>query len=193
MSNLIDLVTAADVIQAVPRLQGYPDLADLITDVSDAVIVHCGQAFNLTGYTEVYDGGDQPRLWLRHLPVLVVSSVTIEGNAVDNSLGDGWTFNPATGELRRGNGQQEAQFEAWFPFGMQNVVVSYTAGAYPIPRSVRRAVIFTVKHWVDATKHTGVFSKEELGDYRYELAEVQVKLPDIARDLLVPFCPDLIG
>jgi hypothetical protein len=187
----IALIAPSDVIQAIPRLATLADLQDLIYDVSAAVITHVGQSFGLATYTETHNGADRSRIWLRNLPIVSVTSVTVEGTAIDNTNGDGWTVNPATGELRRGSGQQDQQFEAWFPTGLQNIVVVYTAGA-GVPREVRRAAILTVKHWVDATKNTGVFESEDLGDYSYTLSGVQVKLPAIAEQLLAPYILDFI-
>lgn len=194
MSDPIDLITAADVLQAVPRLAGNPDLADLITDVSAEVLVFCGQNFGLAGYTETHDGTMRSRLWLRNTPILNVSAVTIEDVPVDNSYADAWTVTPATGELLRGTGQSNDRFAPWFPDGSRNVVVQYTAGALEAPRPVRRACILTVKHWLDLTRFTGLYRSEEIGKYRYELRDGgQCLLPDAARQLLVPFMLDLIA
>jgi hypothetical protein len=47
-----DYVTQAEVIAALPKLATNPELAELITDASDAVSLYTGRTFGLTTQTE---------------------------------------------------------------------------------------------------------------------------------------------
>ena len=40
-------------------------------------------------YAEDLDGRDLPRVWLANRPVIAVTSVTVDGTALDNTAGDG--------------------------------------------------------------------------------------------------------
>jgi len=189
-----DYVTQADVITAVPKLATNPDLANLITDVCDAVSTYTGRTFGLLSLIEAYDGSNQPRLWLRQTPVLSITSVTVNGEPIDNTNGDGWTVNPSTGELRRGNGQTDGRFAPWFPKGTQNIVVNYTAGSLNLPPSVRRAIILWIKMVADSMKVTGQFQSEKLGDYSYTIGDPSsLMMPPLVRFFLGPWVQDWIA
>jgi hypothetical protein len=179
-----DLITAADVTD--PRLLRRADLASLISAASLMALHRTNRnGFLSETTTELYDGNNAPRVWLRRTPVTAVTAVTVNGFAVDNTYGDGWTFRPDTGELRRGTGQVDQRFAWWFPKGLQNVEVTYTAGYSSVPADVVRAVLILVKHLADSSKVTGLFQSEKLGDYSYTLADLaSVEFPPLADKIL---------
>lgn len=187
------LVSAAEVTAAVPKLATSPDLAALIDDVSAAIVNVIGFDPGLGAVAELHDGDDSGRLWLRKLPVVSVTSVTVNGVDLDNSAGDAWTVNYATGELVRGKGQEDARFAAWFPRGTRNVQVVYTGGTLTTPGPIRRACILTIKLMADAAKASGLYKSEETGSYKYTFQDPsQVTIPSQARWLLGPYFRDLI-
>jgi hypothetical protein len=180
------IVTIADVKDA--KLLARTDLQDLIDDANAAVDMRCNRTFAVTTYTEAHDGENGPRVWLRNPPILSITSVTINGTALDNTFGDAWTFSPGSGELLRGNGQDDPRFAPWFPKGRQNVVTVYNGGFSPLPGAVRRATLVLVKHLAAATKVTGMFRSESIGDYSYTIGDPEsVAFPPLAAELLEDF------
>ncbi|HXS24484.1 MAG TPA: hypothetical protein VN719_09655 [Gemmatimonadales bacterium] len=193
-----DLAQQSDVTTLISRLQGLPGLASLISTASVWIQNYTGLQFVVNSYSELHDGKSESRIWLRQTPVLSVQSVILWPNTtpqpIDNTDNDGWTFDPATGELRRGNGHVNQRFEAWFPDGLQNVQVNYTAGAPSVPAPVLYATVLTVKHLADSLKMTGLLKSEDIGDYSYEMADAgDIGLPPLARVLLAPYIQDFIA
>ena len=153
----------------------------LIASASQLVHNHCRRWFTQTLWTETFDGNNQPRLWLSHRPVGSVQSVTVNGDSLDNSDSTGWTVNPGTGELVRGNGLDDVRFPEWFPAGSRNVSVVYwagyvippNAGSPQLPDPVIEATVKTAK-WLwdlDQTGGSGVMSSERIGSYQYSRAD----------------------
>ena len=120
--------------------------------------------------------------------MISVSAVIIQTLPLDNTDGNGWNFDPATGELRRGNPNDDVRFQAPFPVGLNNIEVQYTAGFATVPDPVKRATIILVKHIADSTENTGLFESESIGDYEYKLAVIKGDaMPPMARLLLSKF------
>jgi hypothetical protein len=194
----IDLVTTAEVENA---WAGFSALATdektaLIDVVSSAIAQHAGREFQSTTYTEYHDGKNRPRLWLRHTPVISITSVSINGTALDNTDGTAWTIDLESGELLYGTGDNgDPAFNPWFPIGKKNIVVVYAAGYAAIPADVKRAAIL----WMQAIsgQHQaggGAYKSESLGDYSYTLADPSLQeMPPLVRMLLKPYAtPDPI-
>lgn len=185
---MADLITTSELTAAVPSLTGRADLAQLVTAASLAVERYCGRTFAQATLTETHNGRNRSRLWLKRRPVVSVASVTINGTALDNTTSDAWTFQPETGELRRGNGHDAEPFAPWFPWGLQNIVVTYTGGYSPIPADVKQATILWARHLADATKASGLYQSEAIGDYSYTLASLDAQAgPPVALALLAPY------
>lgn len=185
---MADLITTAELTAAVPSLATRSDLAALVSAASQAVERYCGRTFERATLTETHDGRNRSRLWLRRRPIVSVASVTINGTALDNTTSDAWVFHPATGELRRGNGHEAEQFAAWFPWGLQNIVVTYTGGYNPIPADVKHATILWARHLADAAQTGGMIASESIGDYSYSLGPgAQQAASAAALELLAPY------
>lgn len=174
---MADLITQ-DQIAAIGKPFGpvYSALADseraaLITDASAAVESFCRRTFGQQSYVETYDGRNLPRVWLRQLPVIAVAAVSVNGEVLDNTYGDAWSFDSGTGELRRGSGHDDVRFAAWFPAGRGNVQVTYTAGYLEIPPAVQRATILTVRYLYELGRKDWLAQSESIGDYSYTLAQ----------------------
>jgi hypothetical protein len=192
----MDLVTADDVADAYPELAGKADLAAVISRISAAVETYCGRVFAQDSLAETHDGKNLPRLWLRRPPIDSVTSVTINGEALDNTNSDAWGFNAETGELWRGQGRDDLRYATTFPAGRQNVVVEYTGGYAAVPGDVVEATLLAIKALYDRRAASGTYSSEKIGDYSYTLntaAGAGGLLPAGARELLDPFRLDLIA
>lgn len=200
-------VAAPDVAAALGAVFGArADLPALIAAATQAVEDYCNRAFAQATVTESYDGGI-PRIFLRRPPVVSVAAVAINGVVVDNAAGGGWTVDPASGELARG--QLLAPW-SWcglllggggdpgrggiaggfgrpdWTMGMLDVAVTYAGGYAPVPAPVRQAALIVVKYLADATRHTGLYTSERIGDYTYQMAQggPDDRLPPAARMLL---------
>lgn len=159
---MADLVTEAELVAARPDLAGNPDLPALIAAATAAIEGFCGRPLALGTYSDAFTLDYPTRaVWLRVAPVASITSVAIDGLAVDPS---GYTLiSPATGELARGG---PCSRNAWPP-GARRLTVTYTAGYDPIPADLKRAAIAWV---VDATQAPGRITSERIGDYQYTLA-----------------------
>ncbi|HET9183257.1 MAG TPA: hypothetical protein VFP59_14060 [Candidatus Angelobacter sp.] len=135
-----DLCTLADLKAWLPN-QGNNDdvtLQALITNGSAQVLQYINRSHILCSVlgtlNETYDGNDSDRLLPRSFPVISVSSVTVDGNAVPQApqpwlpgfLWDGRRV------LLRGY---------IFTRGVQNVQITYTAGYLSVPLDLKQAAI----------------------------------------------------
>ena len=141
----------------------------LIATASQMIIDFCRRGFGQELITESFDGKGLPRVWLSRRPVISVSSVTIGDDALDNTDGKAWSFNAATGELRRGDGQRDIRFAPRFFPGRQNVVVQYWGGYAAIPDKIVRATVMAARYLHNQMNVSGVYSAERIGDYNYTL------------------------
>jgi hypothetical protein len=184
---MTDLVTQQEVTDAWAAFASLPAArkAQLITAASRAVERYCDRTFASGTVTDTIDGDNSPRVFLSRPPITSITSVTVNGSALDNTYGDAWSFNPDTGELLRGDGKDDPRFATWFPRGFRNVVVVFVGGYSSIPEDVKEATIETVKHMHDLAKKTGVYQSEAIGDYSYTLADpTRLALPPLAQMLL---------
>jgi hypothetical protein len=111
-------------------------LARLITDVSGAIAAYLGRA-SLTprAFTERLDGNGKARIYLRHYPVLQMSSLAIDNVAVPAvplpaagaPFGKGYLLEAWDG-LPPGRPLALDLFHMLFRQGRQNVAVAYNAG-----------------------------------------------------------------
>lgn len=115
--------------------------------------------------TETLDGRGLSTLWLALRPVITVMSVTVDGQALDNTNGDAWTFDGPKGLLVRGSGLRDRRYAYRFPRGTGNVVVQYWGGYSPIPDQVVVAAAWMVKYLYDQGKVSGIYSEESIADW----------------------------
>jgi hypothetical protein len=188
---MADLVTEAEVTAA---WAGFADLAAneraaLIAAASTAVEDHCGRTFASAATTESLDGPGLSRVWLSRRPVVSILSVTVNGETLG---ADDYDFDPATGELYRGDGRTDPRHVQGFPRGRRNVTVVYTAGYATVPAPVKRATILVAKTLADQTQFTQTLQTEQLGDYRAVLNTTvqRAELPMSAVALLAPYVQD---
>ncbi len=128
-------------------------LSRLITAASQAVCVYTGRlGFDVEAYSELYDGRARPFIMLRQWPALEVTSVFVSAH-----------YQPLTCALEppvAGGGAQKLTLNGgFFPCGMSNVTVSYTAGYASTPPDVEQAVIELVGERFRARERIGLSAK----------------------------------
>lgn len=138
---LTDLAT----VKEMAKITGTSDDAKLgliISAVSAAISNYCNRNFGSATYTETYNGSGTKFQWLRQRPVSAVASVSIYGTTIpaqgSNPNAYGYSF-----DLNR------LYFAGFFPEGMQNVVVTYTAG-YTISSTAVPGLWQAAAEWVVA-------------------------------------------
>jgi hypothetical protein len=190
---MADLVTSGEVVALVPSLAGHGALALLISAASNAIEKRCRRIFASGTVTETHSGNSLSRVWLNRPPITSITSVAVDGTALDNTDGYGWGYNADTGELFRGNGRGDMRFASVFPGGSGNVSVVYVGGYATIPPDIKVACITLVKHLADGAKATGLLKSESIGDYSYTMADAMlVSMPAQTLALLAPYIMDPI-
>lgn len=190
--------TAQDVIDLCswPRFGTLSDSAQtrLIAAASGKVDKACRRPFGLAAQSiaETLDGRNLPTVWLSLRPVISVDAVTINGEALDNTFGDAWSFDAKTGKLVRGSGQDDERFAPWFPAGVQNVVVQYWGGYDTIPDEIVEATALYVRYLYERGRVTGLYSSESIGDWSGTLnaAALAGTVPDHIMALLADYEQD---
>jgi hypothetical protein len=135
-----DLCTVAELKSWLPN-QGNNDdvtLQSLITNASLQVLQYIDRPHILSSVlgllTENYDGNDSDRLLPRNFPIISVSSVSIDGVAVQ----------PATTPTTAGylwDGRRILLRGFRFCRGLQNVQLSYSAGYPSVPLDLKQAAV----------------------------------------------------
>lgn len=189
------LAQPADVLNAWPAyglLSAYEQIA-LLGTASAKVMKFCRRVHFLPWTNlDPYDGKGLPRIWLEKRPVLTVTAITMNGDAVDNTSGFAWGFKPRTGELWLGSGRDDKRFGQRFPHGRQNILVAFTSGYTTVPEPVVRATIWAVKWLSEQIAVSGIYSAERIGDYNYSLnaAAFSMTLPMHIAALLADYVQD---
>ncbi len=137
-----DLCTLAELKSWLPN-QGNNDdatLQSLISNGSAQLLQYIDRPHILASVlgtiNETYDGNDSDRILPRNYPIIAVSSVAVDGIAVQPSTapsGFGFLWDSRRILLR---GYR-------FNRGVQNVLVSYTAGFVAVPLDLKQAAIDT--------------------------------------------------
>jgi hypothetical protein len=163
-----DLVTLA----AVQEFLGGEDttkedhLAAWIHGLSTFVRRYIDQPVETTVYTETLDGTGETTIRLSYRPVVEVSEVTIDDDAVT-----------LTDVLHYDHG--ELYLETGFTAGRQNVVVEYTAGnGEDVPDDLKLACCLILEQASQAS----LLQQATRGDYAYVFAPT--KWPKDAREII---------
>lgn len=189
------LCTVSDVVNAWGGFASVnpTEQAKLVDTASEKILKFCRRAgFIQETMNEFIDGNNLGRVWLSRRPVINVFALTINGEPVNNPNNDAWGFNPKTGELWRHTGYRDNRFGWKFPTGSGNIVVGYFAGYGAVPSEINRAAIFYVKYLREQMRVSGIYSEEEIGDYRYKLREQQLSqtLPQHVAALCADYVSD---
>ena len=106
-----------------------PLITDLITRATAIIDQYCKRDFNQhTDQTEYYDGDGTYWIFLKHIPVISVSSVYIDDDLVDS---DEYVVLTEQGAIRRK--------EKIWPIGVANIKVTYTYGYASVPDAIKDA------------------------------------------------------
>lgn len=173
------------------------DLPSLIEAASRAIEDFCGRTFAQAALIEFYDGYGRPRLLLNRPPVTSLTAVLIDGVAIDESDGLGWTLHSESGLLLRGAGNSTYALNSYPPYslnsgfvwpsGFGNIEVQYVGGFLVTPAPIRQAAVAMVKYIADSTRLTGLLSMERIGDYEYSLNPSFRRLPTLVEMLCGPY------
>ena len=131
----------------------------LIAKASVQIVAYCRSSFGvLVVADELRDGDDSPLLTLAHTPILSVSALSIDGQAVgvtEVKVYPNWIRFEDGGEYNarlRGSGRI-------FPRGCQNVRVSYRAGYARVPADIMQACIDQVIYLQNTLPKQGLVSE----------------------------------
>jgi len=135
-------------------------LSSMISQISRAICTWLNRAFIWPrDVTDIFDGNGRNRIQLRNWPVIAVTSVTIDGQAIPPSTdgrGFGWLLEPGDDEPP-GAMQMLMLRNGVFPRGWQNVVVAYRAG-YQISNEARAVPGVTPR--IVAAQPYGAFAED---------------------------------
>jgi hypothetical protein len=189
-----DLIQTTDIPDALAAKAGT-QLPALISAASRLFQRRAGRQLVGATYTETRDGKNRSRLFLKEPPITSVTSITINGQAVDNTQGNAWAFVPDTGELVLYDGNGPSRFERWFPSGVQNVQVVYVGGYSVVPDDIKQAVVQTVASVLEGQTFTGrvVMQKVSLGAIQWGQNAAQIVLPALAEAVADSYCLDAFG
>lgn len=165
---MADLVTLDD-LKAYAQITSNTDdalLKRLIAAVSEQAAKDCGRVFEVQPYTDTFRPGGQTSVFLRHGPVVSISTIVIGGNPAEISRFDH-------------DGRVLALKSGVFPYSP--VAVAYSAGFAGIPADLQQAVIETVALRYQEMSRVGVASKAMAGE---TTSYVMAPFPANARAIL---------
>lgn len=140
-----DLVTNAQALAALGLLTDPTNLvAGLVSAVSTQIQNFLGYQLAVANYTRTFNGTNSDRLLLPDRPIISVSSLTIDTIPVLQASppGPGFLFDSKFLYLTPGNSRNFGVFSlSRFNRGIQNVVVSYSAGYSTIPFDIQQACL----------------------------------------------------
>lgn len=180
------LATLAQVKQYIGNASDATDdslLTALIESASARIERDCSRTFDLTQYSEIHDGDGSRRLTVRNSPLVSVSSLIINGRTIPQSTAfnaDGWVVASPWGLSLRG------QYR--FEFGVQNVVITYSAGYPSIPDDLSQACAAMVSLLYKERDRLGLTSKSVGGEsisYTTDMPEYVRRVIDSYRSVML--------
>jgi hypothetical protein len=177
------LCTAQDVLDAWPAFGKLTPTrqTSLLNTASQSILDFCRRdGFSQVARDEFHDGRNTSNIFVFYRPIITVTAILINGEELDNSLGDAWTIYHKEGKIVRGPSVGVARFQWWWPMGTKNIEVQYDGGYETVPDKIREATVFMVQYLQNQTKVTGIYTSESLGDYSYTLN------PSLGSALTVP-------
>lgn len=155
-------LTTLDNVKAWLNLTATADddmLTRMITALSSYIQSWLNRQLASQSYTEVRDGAGKGTLTLANYPVTAVASLTVNGVAVPyatNSQGNGYLFDQYR-IIMVGGGYTLTE-------GVQNIVVTYTAGYAAIPPEIEQACIELIATRYRERDRIGQTSKSIAGE-----------------------------
>lgn len=146
-------------------------LAQFVSAASGYIYRRCGvDSFTPGTYTETYNGNGTQQLFLRNWPVTNVASLQVDSMLIPQSTGfgsPGYVWDVSSIIIRPGGGGNIAYSFRSFPGnqylfnpGVQNIVVTYTAGFNPPPADLVEACIEIAAESFTRSQNVG---KESIG------------------------------
>lgn len=124
-------------------------LTGIASAVRSAIERETCRAFESEAFVEAHDGNGRAVLYLRHDPILTVTSVTLDGDALTVGASTAPTYPPVQcvwdGDVKR-LGCIRLTDGSTFTLGSQNVIVTYTAGWGTAPDALVRAGVLWAAH-----------------------------------------------
>jgi uncharacterized phiE125 gp8 family phage protein len=155
------IITLADA-KTYLRISSSSDDA-LLTDILEAVSDTCERftkkVWRSTTYTETYSTCDADYIQLRHVPVLSVTSVVVNGTTVTDYVVD-----KRLGLLRRGTTTSEYDWLDTF----QGVVVTYVAGVASVPANIEQGCRLLMQHMWETQRGGANISRQVGSDGEYD-------------------------
>jgi len=155
--------SAVQTITSDNAVPGDPsDIVQVILDsVEKWIKEYCHRDFIQTTYTnELYDGQGYQTLFLKHYPIIEVTELKINDEAIDPD--DLITYENGT-----------LYYPSGFPQGHQNISVTYSAGYTTMPEDLKFAVLTAVSYLYNKK------DKEGFGLVEYSLGHIREKFVDI--------------
>lgn len=136
-------------IGAVPDASLGPLLEGLGNACQSAVEHFIGRTFDTKSYTETYDGNNRRTLFLRHDPVVSITSVSVYGSpSLSITVPVAPTYAASVAMIEPGGQGILLTDGSGFSAGIQNVMVSYTAGLTdPESGAPPADLVFAVAYW----------------------------------------------
>jgi len=177
-----DLTTLADVKAWLPDMANVTTsdalLSQLITAASAFVCNYTGRSsFDVTAYTEDYDGAGHSFLLLRQWPVTGLASISLGG-----APAGAFHLQPP---LPGGGAQRLSLIGAVFPRGRSDITINYSAGYASTPPDVAQAVIELVGERFKTRDRIGQTSRT-LGGQETTAFSTAAMSPTVAA-LLAPY------
>ena len=144
-------------------------LAALGGSVQEAIEARTGRRFEAQDYTETYDGNGRRTLFLRWDPVISVTSVSVDGDALTD-----W--------VARDNGVT-LKYGSVFPEGIGNVEVVYRAGWEVAPPALVQAGVYWAASLFKDRDRLGISSIGAGG----QTSSYAREIPAFVEKLIAPF------
>ena len=155
MSELTDLGTVKDWLGLTSKASSDDAVLEiLIAGVSAALESWLGRTFEATAYSETRNGTGKTEIMVKQYPIISVASVTVNGNAIaarTSPCGSGWVNDDDTIYLSG----------SCFHRGIQNIVLSYSAGYATIPDDLAQATTEFVAFLYRERDRIGLSSKSQ--------------------------------
>lgn len=127
-------------------------------------------------YAEIYDGDGTDTLFLEHYPIVAISSLKLDGEALDS---DDYYIYPYKGYIRLA--------DSVFTKDYQNIEITYTAGWGVTRDDIPDALKLALKMWVERTfKGENVDFSQRFGESFIIRASMQ-SIPVDIKQILSPY------
>lgn len=161
-------------------------LVHRINDFTAYAEKYCTRRFASTTYTnERYDGTGRDKIFLRNWPIISVSSLTIDNEAINEATDyddyDGYWIEPTLSGIKLEGCLYRV--DKW-DRGWQNVKITYVAGYATIPHDLREACFLAVKTMYDVMKNKEGKKSETLGRYSYTFESLPKSIRDQVHNTL---------